>query len=63
VDVPQWPLSNPNGPLPKESEQSLLLELRTAKNAKQAAVSLLSTTYSHPQADNPTLHSAASDPS
>jgi hypothetical protein len=54
-------LSNPNGPSPKEREQTLLLELRTAKNAKQAAVALLSTTYSRPQADNPALHSAASD--
>jgi hypothetical protein len=39
VDVRPWLLSNPNGPLRKEQEQeqeqSLLLELRTAKKAKQ----------------------------
>jgi hypothetical protein len=46
VDVPQWLLSNPSGPLPKEQEQSLLLEKCTAKNAKQPAVALLSTIYS-----------------
>ena len=61
VDVPQWLLSNPNGPLWKEQEQSLLLELRTAKNAKQPAVALLSTMYSRLQADSPALQSAASD--
>ena len=61
VDVPQWLLSNPNGPLRKEQEQSLLLELRTAKNAKQPAVALLSTMYSRLQADRPALQSAASD--
>jgi hypothetical protein len=63
ADVLQWFLSNPNGPSPKEREQTLLLELRTAKNAKQAAVALLNTIYSRQQADNPALHSAASDPS
>jgi hypothetical protein len=61
VDVPQWLLSNPNGPLRKEQEQRLLLELRTAKNAKQPAVALLSTMYSRQQADKPALQSAASD--
>jgi hypothetical protein len=61
VDVPQWLLSNPNGPLPKEQEQSLLLELSTAKNAKQPAVALLSTIYSRQQADNPALQWAASE--
>jgi hypothetical protein len=61
VDVPQWLLSNPSGPLPKEQEQSLLLEMRTAKNAKQPAVALLSTIYSRQQADKPALQSAASD--
>ena len=54
-------LSNPNRPSPKEQEQTLLLELRTAKNAKQAAVALLNTMYSRQQADNPALQSAASD--
>ena len=43
ADVLQLLLSNPNGPSPKEQEQTLLLELRTAKNAKQAAVALLNT--------------------
>ena len=47
-------LSNPNGPSPKEQE-TLLLELRTAKNAKQAAVALLNTIYSRQQANNPAL--------
>jgi hypothetical protein len=59
--VLQLLLSNPNGPSPKEQEQTLLLELRTAKNAKQAAVALLNTIYSRQQADNPALQSAASD--
>jgi hypothetical protein len=45
VDVPQWLLSNPSRPLQKE-EQSLLREMRTAKNAKQPAVALLSAIYS-----------------
>jgi hypothetical protein len=58
ADVLQLLLSNPNDPSPKEQEQALLLELRTAKNAKQAAVALLS---SRQQADNPALQSAASD--
>ena len=57
----QWLLSNPNAPSPKGQEKNLLLELRTAKNAKQAAVALLSTIYSRQQADNPTLKRAASD--
>jgi hypothetical protein len=57
----QWLLSNPNAPSPKGQEKNLLLELRTAKNAKQAAVALLSTIYSRQQADNLTLQSAASD--
>jgi len=61
VDVVQRLLSNPNGPFPREQEQTLLLELRTAKNAKQPAVALLSTIYSRQQADNPALQSAASD--
>jgi hypothetical protein len=61
ADVLQLLLSNPNGPSPKEQEQTLLLELRTAKNAKQAAVALLNTIYSRQQADNPALQSAASD--
>jgi hypothetical protein len=61
VEVPQVLLSNPSGPLPKEQEQSLLLEMRTAKNAKQPAVALLSTIYSRQQADKPALQSAASD--
>ena len=56
ADVLQLLLSNP----PKEQEQTLLLELRTAKNAK-AAVALLNTIYSRQQADNPALQSAASD--
>jgi hypothetical protein len=60
VEVPQWLLSNPSGPLRKEQEQSLLLELRTAKNAKQPAVAPLSTIYSRQQADTPALQSAAS---
>ena len=51
----------PNGPSAKEQEKTLPLELRTAKNAKQAAVALLSTIYNRQQADNPTLQSAASD--
>jgi hypothetical protein len=58
ADVLQLLLSNPNGPSPKEQEQTLLLELRTAKNAKQAAVALLNAIY---RADNPALQSAASD--
>jgi hypothetical protein len=58
ADVLQLLPSNPNGPSPKEQEQTLLLELRTAKNAKQAAVALLN---SRQQADNPALQSAASD--
>jgi hypothetical protein len=41
--------------------QSLLLELSTAKNAKQPAVALLSTIYSRQQADNPALQWAASE--
>jgi len=61
ADVPQLLLSNPNGPSPKDQEQTLLLELRTAKNAKQAAVALLNTIYSRQQEDNPALQSAASD--
>jgi hypothetical protein len=61
ADVLQWLLSNPNAPSPKGQEKNLLLELRTAKNAKQAAVALLSTIYSRQQADNPTLKRAASD--
>jgi hypothetical protein len=61
ADVLQLLLSNPNGPSPKDQEQTLLLELRTAKNAKQAAVALLNTIYSRQQADNPALQSAASD--
>ena len=61
MDVPQWLLSNPNGPLPKEQEQSLLLELSAAKNAKQPAVALVSTIYSRQQADNPALQWAASE--
>jgi hypothetical protein len=61
ADVLQLPLSNPNRPAPKEQEQTLLLELSTAKNAKQAAVALLNTIYSRQQADNPALQSAASD--
>jgi len=56
--VLQLLLSNPNRPSPKEQEQTLLLELRTAKNAKQAAVALLNTIYSRQQAD---LQAAASD--
>ncbi len=51
ADVLQLLLSNP----PK-----VLLELRTAKNAK-AAVALLNTIYSRQQEDNPALQSAASD--
>jgi len=58
ADVLQLLLSNPNGPSPKEQEQTLLLELRTAKNPKQAAVALLNTIYSR---HNPALQSAASD--
>jgi hypothetical protein len=54
-------LSNPNGPLRKEQEQSLPLEVRTAKNAKQPAVALLSTMYSRQQTDKRALQSAASD--
>src|SRR5262249_17502120 len=50
-------LSNPSGPLRKEQEQSLLLELRTAKTA----VAPLSTIYSRQQANKPALQSAASD--
>jgi hypothetical protein len=57
----QWLLSKPNGPSPKEQEQTLLLELHTGKNAKQAAVAFLSTIYSHQQEDNLTLQSAASN--
>src|SRR5262245_31930227 len=38
-------------------EKNLLPELRTAKNAKPAAVALLSTTYSRQQADNPAARS------
>ena len=34
----QWLLSNPNSPSRKEQEQTLLLEVRIATNAKQAAV-------------------------
>jgi hypothetical protein len=60
ADVLEWLLNNLNGPSPKEQEQILLLELGTAKNAKQAAA-LLSTIYSRQQADNPALQSAASD--
>ena len=45
VEVPQWLLSNPSGPLRKEQEQSLLPE----------------TIYSRQQADMPALQSAASD--
>jgi len=60
VDVPQWLLSNQSGPLPKEQEQTPPREVRTAKNAKLAAVALLSTIYSQ-QADKPALQSAASD--
>jgi hypothetical protein len=56
-----WLLSKPNGPSPKEQEQTLLLELHTGKNAKQAAVAFLSTIYSHQQADNLALQSAASN--
>jgi hypothetical protein len=37
------PSGNPNGPSLKEQEQPLLLELRTAKNAKQVEVAVLST--------------------
>jgi hypothetical protein len=48
-------LSNPSGPLRKEQEQSLLLKLRTAKNAKQPAVAPLSTIYSRQQADSDLL--------
>ena len=51
-------LSNPNGPSPKEQEQTLLLELRMAKNAKQVAMALLN---SRQQTDNPALQSTASD--
>jgi hypothetical protein len=58
--VLQLLLSNPNGPSPKEQEQTLL-DLRTAKNAKQPAVALLSTIYSRQQADKPALQSAASE--
>jgi hypothetical protein len=58
--VLEWLLNNLNGPSPKEQEQTLLLELGTAKNAKQEAA-LLSTIYSRQQADNPALQSAASD--
>jgi len=58
ADVLQLLLSNPNRPSPKEQEQTLLLELSTAKNAKQAAVALLNAIY---RADNPALQSAASD--
>jgi hypothetical protein len=54
----QWLLSNPNSPSPKEQEQTLLLEVRMATNAKQAAVALLS---SRQQSHNPALQSAASD--
>jgi hypothetical protein len=54
----QWLLSNPNSPSPKEQEQTLLLEVRIATNAKQAAVALLS---SRQQSHNPALQSAASD--
>jgi len=61
ADVLQLLLSNPNRPSPKEQEQTLLLELSTAKNAKQAAVALLNTIYSRQQEDNPALQSAASD--
>jgi hypothetical protein len=61
ADLLQWLLRKPNGPSAKEQEQTLLLELRTAKNAKQAAVALLSTIYNRQQADNPALQSAASD--
>jgi hypothetical protein len=59
--VLQLLLSNPNRPSPKEQEQTLLLELSTAKNAKQAAVALLNTIYSRQQADNPALQWAASE--
>ena len=61
ADVLQLLLSNPNRPSPKEQEQTLLLELSTAKNAKQPAVALLNTIYSRRQADNPALQSAASE--
>jgi hypothetical protein len=54
----QWLLSNPNSPSPKEQEQTLLLEVRIATNAKQAAVALLS---SRQQSHNPALQTAASD--
>ena len=61
ADVLQLLLSNPNRPSPKEQEQTLLLELSTAKNAKQAAVALLNTIYSRQQADNPALQWATSE--
>jgi hypothetical protein len=61
ADVLQWLLNKPNGPSPKEQEQTLLLELRKAKTAKQAAVALLSTISSRQEADNPAPRSAASD--
>jgi len=61
ADVLQLLLSNPNRPSPKEQEQTLVLELSTAKNAKQAAVALLNTIYSRQQADNPALQWAASE--
>jgi hypothetical protein len=54
----QWLLSSPNSPSPKEQEQTLLLEVRIATNAKQAAVALLS---SRQQSHNPALQTAASD--
>jgi hypothetical protein len=52
--IQRWPSS-------KEQEQPLLLELRTAKNAKQAEVALLSTVCSRQQADNPALQWAANE--
>jgi uncharacterized protein DUF1236 len=57
ADVLQWLLSNPNAPSPKGQEKNLPPELRTAKNAKPAAVALLSTIYSRQQADNPAARS------
>ena len=60
VEVLHCLLNNPNAPPPKEQEQTPPREVRTAKNAKLAAVALLSTIYSQ-QADKPALQSAASD--
>ena len=45
----------PERPIAEGAGESLLLELRTAKNAKQPAVALLSTMYSRLQADRPAL--------